>query len=65
MINNPGRVIDIYTVAQIVGTAFPKEFQPINIESGFQKTGIQSFNPESFSKDSSLAAHAKDRDDPS
>ena len=65
IINNHGKVVDIDNIAKIVGTAFPKAFQPISIKSGFQKTGIWPFNLQVFSKDSFLAAHMTDRDDPS
>ena len=65
IINNHEKVIYIYIIAKIAGTTFSKAFQHINIKSGFQKTGTRPFNLLMFSKDSLLAAHMTDRDDPS
>ena len=45
MKHNPGRVITTDILASVVGQAFPNAFTPVNILSGFKKTGIYPFNP--------------------
>ena len=45
MKQNPGRVITADILASMVGQAFPNAFTPVNILSGFKKTGIYPFNP--------------------
>jgi hypothetical protein len=47
MKQNPGRVITTEILASMVGQAFPSSFTPVNILSGFRKTGIYLFNPSS------------------
>ena len=39
LINNPGKTVDIYSVAEIVGQAYPQAFTTSNITSGFKKIG--------------------------
>ncbi len=41
----PGRVITVDLLASMVGLAYPISFTPVNILSGFRKTGIYPFNP--------------------
>ena len=45
MKQNPGRVITTDVLASVVGQAYPTAFSPVNIFSGFKKTGIYPFNP--------------------
>lgn len=45
MKQNPGRVITTDILASMVGQAFPNAFTPVNVLSGFKKTGIYPFNP--------------------
>ena len=45
MKQNPGRVITTDVLASMVGQAYPTAFTPVNIFSGFKKTGIYPFNP--------------------
>ena len=45
MSNNPGCVITTEAIAALVGEAWPQSMTPINILSGFRKTGIHPFNP--------------------
>ena len=47
MKQNPGRVINTVILASMVGQAYPTAFTPVNILSGFKKTGIYPFNPSS------------------
>ena len=47
MKQNPGRVITTDILASMVGQAYPTAFTPVNILSGFKKTGIYPFNPSS------------------
>ena len=47
MKQNPGKVITADLLASMVGQAYPTAFTPVNILSGFKKTGIFPFNPSS------------------
>ena len=47
MKQNPGRVITADVLASLVGQAYPITFTPVNVLSGFKKTGIYPFNPSS------------------
>ena len=47
MKQNPGRVITADLLASMVGQAYPTAFTPVNVLSGFKKTGIYPFNPSS------------------
>ena len=38
--NNPGKVITIYNISQLVGEAWPKSLTPENLISGFRHSGI-------------------------
>ncbi|KAF2895502.1 hypothetical protein ILUMI_10673 [Ignelater luminosus] len=61
MINNPGKPITIYSLAGLVGDAFPKSFTPVNISNGFKKTGIEPFNSDIFTEEDFLSAFVTDR----
>ena len=41
----PGRVVTADVLASLVGEAWPRSFNPVNIMRGFRKCGIQPFNP--------------------
>ena len=45
MAKNPGRVVTEDVLASLVGEAFGQSHTPLNILSGFKKTGIYPFNP--------------------
>jgi hypothetical protein len=45
ILDNPGRVVTAHSIAGLVGEAWPRVFTPINIMSGFKKSGIYPFNP--------------------
>ncbi|KAF2887902.1 hypothetical protein ILUMI_18271, partial [Ignelater luminosus] len=61
MINNPGKPIIIYSIAGLVGDAFPKSFTPLNISNGFKKTSIKPFNSDIFTEEDFLFAFVTDR----
>ena len=42
---NPGRVITTEVIASILGKAWPASFTPVNIMSGFKKSGAFPLNP--------------------
>ena len=44
MKQNPGKVITADLLASMVGQAYPIAFTPVNVLSGFKKTGIYPFN---------------------
>lgn len=56
--NNPGKVFNIYDVAQAVGEAFPKAFTPLNTMSGFRALGIHPFNRDCFTDADFVFLHA-------
>ena len=45
MVKFPGRVITEEILASLVGDAFAQSHTPLNILSGFKKSGIYPFNP--------------------
>ena len=45
MKQSSGWVITTNILASLVGQAFPNAFTPVNVLSGFNKTGIYPFNP--------------------
>ena len=45
---HPGRVVTAEILASMVGQAYPAAFTPVNVLSGFKKTGIYPFNPSSI-----------------
>ncbi|KAF2895235.1 hypothetical protein ILUMI_10940 [Ignelater luminosus] len=61
MINNPGKPITIYSIAGLVGDAFPESLTPLNICNGFKKTGIEPFNSDIFTEEIFLSAFVIDR----
>lgn len=53
-IKNPGKTFDIYSVAEIVGQAYPRAFTTSNITSGFKKSGIYPLDRSEFNDDDHL-----------
>ena len=45
MVENPGKVITEYDICGILGKAWPQSLTPVNIMSGFCKSGIYPLNP--------------------
>ena len=60
MTSHPGKLITIYEVGELAGSAFVKAFTPENITSGFKKTGIYPFNSEVFTDDMFLPTYVTD-----
>ncbi|KAJ8910650.1 hypothetical protein NQ315_011632 [Exocentrus adspersus] len=48
LLNNPGKPMTIYEVAECVGKSYPRAFTPSNIESGFRVSGIFPLNRHVF-----------------
>lgn len=64
MLQNPGKPISLYQVAEIIGKAYPKAFTQQNIIKGFAVTGICPINSEIFGDDEFLSGFVTDRADP-
>lgn len=68
LLNNPGKTMTIYNIAEIVGQIYWKALSTSNIVNGFRKTGIYPFNRSTFSEDflavNFLAAYVTDRSNP-
>ncbi len=45
IVSNPGRVITTDVIASLVGEAWPQALTPVNIMSGFRKSGVYPLNP--------------------
>ena len=50
MLSNLGKAISIYSIAGLVGSAFPLAFTPSNIQSGFARSSIWPYNPGVFTE---------------
>ncbi|XP_072395307.1 uncharacterized protein [Diabrotica undecimpunctata] len=61
MLNYPAIPMSIYDVCNVVGTAHPKAFTPVNILIGFKKTGIASLNSQIFSESDFMSSYVTDR----
>lgn len=61
MMNNPGKTITIYEIAELVGKAYSPAFSKSNIESGFSKTGIYPCNADIFTDIDFLSSSVTDR----
>lgn len=46
LLNNPGVLMNMFNIAEIVGMSFPSAFTPSNIIRGFERTLIAPFNRE-------------------
>lgn len=60
LLNNPGKRISIYEVAELFGKAYSKAFSASNIISGFRCTGIFPFNRHIFQEHEYMAADVTD-----
>lgn len=61
LINNPGKIITIYNIAELVGKVYQSSITPVNIISGFKATGIYPFNSEPFTEEDYLTSSVTDR----
>lgn len=61
LVNNPGKIITIYNIAELVGNAYQSSVTPKNITAGFKKSGIYPFNSEPFTEEEFLTSYATDR----
>lgn len=61
MLMHPGQPITIYDVAELIGKAFPQAFTPVNIQKGFQVTGLYPFNENIFQEHEFLTSYVTDR----
>lgn len=61
IISNPGKTINIYHIAKLVGISYQPSFTPKNITSGFKKPGIYPFNSEPFGDEEFLTSYVTDR----
>lgn len=64
LINNPGKRVDIYSVAECVGNAFPRAFTTTNITSGFKKAGIYPLDRDVFNDEDYLPNYVTDFPNP-
>jgi len=58
---NPDKTLTIYEIPKLVSIAVPQAFKPQNIQNGFSKTDIWSFNSEIFSDENFLSSVVTDR----
>ena len=61
MVNNPGKPMAIYEVAQCVAQAFPQAFTATNTQAGFRVSGISPFNSHVFTDDEFMTSYVTDR----
>lgn len=59
--HHPGIPMSIYDIPQYITTAFQHSMTPINIASGFRKSGIFPFNRDIFTEDDFLSSSVTDR----
>lgn len=64
LVNHPGKPISIYDIPSLVGKAYPKAFNPVNIQKGFQVTGIFPFDTTIFNDEDFLGPSITDRPNP-
>ncbi|XP_062540913.1 uncharacterized protein LOC134208959 [Armigeres subalbatus] len=62
MRRNPGRVIGLYDVSELLGVAFPKAASVAVAENGFRKTGIWPFNRNVFSDEDFAPSEVTDQE---
>lgn len=61
LMHHPGIPMTIYDIPQCVTSAFQQSMTPINIISGFRKSGIFPFNRDVFTQDDFLPSSVTDR----
>ncbi|XP_045778142.1 uncharacterized protein LOC123876058 [Maniola jurtina] len=54
LLNNPGKGVTIYDLAELIGTAFIRTMTPTNIINAFKKTGIHPFDRNVFTEEDFL-----------
>jgi hypothetical protein len=59
MLENPGKPVDIYRIAEIIGKAYGKAFTHDNIQNGFRVTGIHPYDSV-FADDEFLSSFVTD-----
>lgn len=64
LLNNPRKTLDIYSIAEIVGQAYPRAFSTSNIVSGFKNAGIFPLDRSIFKDDYFLGSYVTDRPGP-
>lgn len=60
-LNNSGKTFNIYSVAEVVGTVFPRALSTKNIVSGFKAAGIFPLDRNVFTDDDFLCSSVTDR----
>lgn len=58
---HPGVPVTIYNIAELLGEAFEKAMTPINIKSGFRKTGIFPFDRNIFTSEDFMPSEITNR----
>lgn len=61
MLNNPGKTITIYNMAELSGQAYLRALTPSNICKGFSKSGISPLNKDIFDDHDFLSSYVTDR----
>lgn len=64
LMHHPGIPMTIYDIPECITSAFQHSMTPINILSGFRKSGIFPYNPDVFTEDDFLPSYVTDRPDP-
>lgn len=61
MLRNHGVPATIYNISELLGLAFEKAMTPVNITSGFRKTGIFPFDRNTFTEDDFMPCEVTNR----
>lgn len=61
MMRHPGKPISIHEVGELLGQAFDKSMTPVNIKSGFRKTGIFPFDRNIFTDEHFMPSETTNR----
>lgn len=64
MVTHPAEPITIYDIPALAAQAYPRAFNPMNIQKGFACTGIYPFNSNMFGEEDFLSSYVTDRPDP-
>lgn len=64
LLENPARPISIYEMGKLIGDAWIRAANPVNIISGFKSCGIWPYNRDAFSEDMFVPAEVTDRPEP-
>ena len=60
-LDNPGKTLTIYNMAELLGKCFGRAMTPSNITAGFRRPGISPFDRHTFSDDEFLGSYVTDR----